>query len=55
MDIVKVAQKTARSYCRRQRSLPQQIKKLPPLLCTLVGAALGAGACYAGFLFGLFG
>jgi|GEM_PF-5649734 hypothetical protein len=54
MDIVKVAQKTARSYRRRQRSLGQRIKRLPPSVCTLIGAALGAGACYTAFLLGLF-
>ena len=49
MDIVKVAQKTARRHRRRQK------RKLPPLTCTLMGVILGAGACYTAFLLGLLG
>jgi len=50
MDIIKVAKKTIRSHCRRARR-----NRLPTPVCTLIGAVLGAGTCYAAFLLGLLG
>lgn len=43
MDVVREAQKVAR---KRQKGLGVRLKNIPRLVCTAVGAAVGAGLCY---------